>query len=101
MLRKIKRDGSVRLDVDLGGACWIRTALVFVVVEVDLNREENKKALTNAHKLVCLFIILFFFFFTFFLKRNLVFILFDFFKQKQMESDVGGRDNVHRGALLV
>ena len=45
----------MRLDVDLGGACWIRTALVFVVVEVDLNREENKKALTNAHKLVCLF----------------------------------------------
>lgn len=63
---KKKRDGSVRLDVDLGGACWIRTALVFVVVEVDLNREENKKALTNAHKLVCLFIILFFFFLLFF-----------------------------------
>ena len=60
---KKKRDGSVRLDVDLGGACWIRTALVFVVVEVDLTREENKKALTK-HTNWFVFLLFFFYFFS-------------------------------------
>lgn len=93
MLRKIKRDGSVRLDVDLGGTyCWIRTALVLLGL---ISIERGKKGINQrSHKQVCLFIIII----LFSLKRNLVFILFE---QKQMESDVGGGDNVHRGALLL
>ena len=83
----------MRLDVDLGRACWIRTELVLLSL-ISIQRRE---AFNQRSKLV--FSLLSFYFFLFFSQSNLAFILFDFFEH--MDCDVGTRDNVHRCALLL